>query len=130
MAPLTILAAERFYATVFDWTFKDAPRMADQPDHPETRLFDFSPSVSLTGGLQHKPEAANTGTPAAGPGGTCVYWLVEDLTKIAEVIEQAGGKMVGSKEPIAEGKSGLYRYFEDTEGNIGGVYQFLGCESV
>jgi predicted enzyme related to lactoylglutathione lyase len=51
---------------------------------------------------------------------------VEDLGKIAEVIVKAGGKMVGSEEPVKEGESGVYRYFEDTEGNVGGVYQFLG----
>jgi predicted enzyme related to lactoylglutathione lyase len=55
-----------------------------------------------------------------------VFWLVEDLGKTAEMIERAGGKMVGSEEPIKEGETGLYRYFEDTEGNVGGVYQFLG----
>jgi predicted enzyme related to lactoylglutathione lyase len=94
---------------------------------PPTRLFDFtSHGVSITGGIQHKPEEDKTGTPPAGPGGTLVYWLVEDLGKIAEVIEKAGGKMVGSGEPVREGESGVYRYFEDTEGNVGGVYQFLG----
>lgn len=30
--------------------------------------------------------------------------------------------MISDKLP--EGKSGLYRYFEDTEGNMGSVYQF------
>jgi predicted enzyme related to lactoylglutathione lyase len=73
---------------------------------PPTRLFDFtSRGVSITGGIQHKPEEDKTGTPPAGPGGTLVYWLVEDLGKIAEVIEKAGGKMVGSEEPVREGES-------------------------
>jgi predicted enzyme related to lactoylglutathione lyase len=123
---LTAYAAEAFYATVFNWTFKDVPRREDQPDHTKTRLFDFNPGgVSLSGGLQHRPEDEGTGTPAAGPGGVCLYWLVEDLNKIAEVIGKAGGKMVGSKEAIKEGEHGLYRYFEDTEGNVGAVYQMV-----
>ena len=57
-----------------------------------------------------------------------MYWLVEDLNKTVAVIETAGGKMIGSKEPIKEGESaqaGVYRYFEDTEGNVGGVYQLI-----
>ncbi|KAK3302640.1 uncharacterized protein B0T15DRAFT_543513 [Chaetomium strumarium] len=120
--------AEAFYATVFNWTFKDAPRREDhQPDHhAKTRLFDLTPGgVALSGGLQHRPEDEGTGTPAAGPGGVCLYWLVEDLGRVAEVIVKAGGKMVGSAEPLKEGESGLYRYFEDTEGNVGGVYQMV-----
>ncbi|KAL2126289.1 hypothetical protein VTI74DRAFT_1237 [Chaetomium olivicolor] len=121
--------AEKFYATVFNWSFRD-PKLPtpniNEPEKSKTRLFDFNPDISLSGGIQDRPERDGTGTPAAGPGGTCVYWLVEDLDKIAEVIEKAGGRMVGSKEPVKEGESGLYRYFEDTEGNVGGVYQFLG----
>ncbi|KAK4128019.1 hypothetical protein N657DRAFT_651817 [Parathielavia appendiculata] len=118
--------AEQFYATVFNWTYRDVPASDGQSDQTKTRLFDFNPDVSLSGGLLHQPAKAIPGAPAAGPGGTCVFWLVEDVDKIATVIEQAGGKMVGSQEPIKEGKSGLYRYFEDTEGNVGAVYQFLG----
>lgn len=69
----------------------------------------------------------STGAAGPGPGGVCAYWLVEDLKKIAEVIKEAGGKMRGeSEEPIKEGEFGLYRFFEDTEGNVGAVYQIVG----
>jgi predicted enzyme related to lactoylglutathione lyase len=66
------------------------------------------------------------GTRAAGPGGTCLHWLVKDLEETAGVIEQAGGKMVQSKGPLKEGDSALDRYFEDTEGNVAAVYQLVG----
>ncbi|KAK4096292.1 hypothetical protein N658DRAFT_480910 [Parathielavia hyrcaniae] len=118
--------AEQFYATVFNWTYRDHPASDNQPEQSKTRLFDFNPDVSLSGGLLHQPEKEIPGCPAAGPGGICVYWLVEDLDKIATVIEQAGGKMVGSQEAQKEGKFGLYRFFEDTEGNVGAVYQVVG----
>ncbi|GAB1319956.1 hypothetical protein MFIFM68171_10166 [Madurella fahalii] len=117
--------AEKFYAAVFNWSFHDPP--ANQSDGPKTRLFSFtSAGVALHGGIQHKPETSNTGTPAAGHGGVCIYWLVEDLAETAKVIEHAGGKMIGSMEPIKEGESGFYRYFEDTEGNVGAVHQLVG----
>lgn len=48
---------------------------------------------------------------------------MEDIDKVSETIVAAGGKMVSDKVP--EGKFGLYRYFEDTEGNVGAVYQFI-----
>lgn len=94
------------------------------PEGSETQMMDFNPDVALHGGIVSASEGR--GMPGAGPGGTCMYWIVDDLDRIAEVIEKAGGKMVGSTTPIKEGQSGLYRYFEDTEGNVGAVYKFLG----
>lgn len=58
----------------------------------------------------------------AGRGGYCIYWMVDDLDAISAIIETAGGKMVTNKEK--EGDHGMHRLFEDTEGNIGGVYVF------
>jgi predicted enzyme related to lactoylglutathione lyase len=78
--------------------------------------------VQLSGGIQKAPDS--TGVMRAGPGGVCVYWLVEDVEAMVGVIEKAGGKVVSDVKQ--EGKSGLYRFFEDTEGNVGGVYQFIG----
>lgn len=66
----------------------------------------------------------STGVLNTGPGGICIYWLVEDLEKIGPIIEEAGGKMLSG--PEKEGDSGFYRYFKDTEGTIGGVYQIVG----
>jgi predicted enzyme related to lactoylglutathione lyase len=117
---ITSETAHGFYSTVFNWKFKDTP--SDLKKAEEVRQFDFNPDVFLSGGIQRVPEP--TGTLATGRGGVCVYWLVEDVEKIGDVIEKAGGKMLSTTEK--EGEGGLYRFFEDTEGNLGGVYQFLG----
>ena len=81
--------------------------------------FDFNPSLSLTGGIQKAPD--HTSHFAPGKGGICIYWFVEDVEAISSVIETAGGKMLSEKEK--EGEFGLYRFFEDTEGSVGAVYQ-------
>lgn len=38
-------------------------------------------------------------------------------------IQEAGGKMVGDKHP--EGASGWYHRWEDTEGNVVGIYTLI-----
>lgn len=58
-----------------------------------------------------------------GHGGTTAFWLVEDLDKVSDTIVAAGGKMLSGPEP--EGDFGVYRYFEDTEGNMGSVYKIV-----
>ena len=85
-------------------------------------MFDFRPSLELSGGIQKSPHETGLVTP--GRGGVTLYFLVEDLEKTSQAIEKAGGKMVSG--PVKEGTSGLYRVFEDTEGNFGGAYQFVG----
>jgi predicted enzyme related to lactoylglutathione lyase len=84
-------------------------------------MFDFNPDVFLTGGIQRVPE--NTGTLSTGRGGICMYWFVEDVDKAGELIEQNGGKMLSDRQK--EGESGIFRYFEDTEGNVGAVYMMV-----
>lgn len=85
-------------------------------------MFDFSSKgVNLTGGILRVPES--TGNLKVGAGGVYINWHVEDLEKTAVVIEQAGGKMLS--EVKEEGTSGLYRYFQDIEGNVGLVYQVV-----
>ncbi len=81
--------------------------------------FDFNPDVFLSGCIRRTPEP--TGRLAPGHGGICLYWLVEDVEKIGKVIEEAGGKVLSGVEK--ESEYGLYRFFEDTEGNMGAVYQ-------
>lgn len=87
----------------------------------ETRLrsFDFSPDSSLSGGIVFVPDEA--GILKTGHGGTCMHWFVEDLKQTSEAIIAAGGKILSGVQP--ESGFGLYRYFEDTEGNLGSIYQ-------
>ncbi|KAK5654698.1 hypothetical protein OQA88_7022 [Cercophora sp. LCS_1] len=112
--------AHKFYSTVFNWEFKP-PTAADTEGGkaPEFIKFDFNPDVTLSGCIRDGPD--KTGNLAPGRGGICLYWLVEDVEKIGDVIDKAGGKMLSGAEK--EGEYGLYRFFEDTEGNLGAVYQ-------
>lgn len=117
--------SHKFYSTVFNWTFKNPEVLDASPDAKDTKpvMVDFNPDVNISGGISRVREAAAPKfAPLPGRGGICLYWLVDDVEKIGEVIEKAGGKMLSAAEK--EGEHGLYRYFEDTEGNLGGVYQF------
>ncbi|KAH7193674.1 uncharacterized protein B0J16DRAFT_335770 [Fusarium flagelliforme] len=111
-----VTRASEFYKTVFNFSFSE-----ETEKHPKDQLmkFDFNPSLGLTGGIQKAPD--HTGHFAPGKGGICIYWFVEDVEAIGSVIENAGGKMLSEKEK--EGEFGLYRFFEDTEGSVGAVYQ-------
>ena len=113
-------AAHKFYSTVFNWTFKDAQDLEENP--PERlRMMDFRPDIELSGGIVKVPEP--TGVMKPGVAGVVVYYLVEDVDKIGTVIEEAGGKMLSDKQK--EGKSGVFRLFQDPDGTVGGVYQIL-----
>jgi predicted enzyme related to lactoylglutathione lyase len=113
----SILAA-KFYGTVFNFTFKP-----ESESHPASklRMFDFKPDVNLSGGIHKVSESTHTVRP--GHGGVCMHWFVEDVQKTGDLIEQAGGKMLSGVEK--EGKQGIYRYFEDTEGSVGSIYQMV-----
>lgn len=110
--------AFEFYETVFKFSFKDA---TEKYPKEQIRMFDFNPSLGLTGGIQKAPD--HTGHFAPGKGGICVYWFVENVDTIGPIIEKAGGKMLSEKEK--EGEHGLFRFFEDTEGTVGAVYQMV-----
>ncbi|RGP73405.1 glyoxalase-like domain-containing [Fusarium longipes] len=111
-----VTRASEFYKAVFNFSYAEST-----DKHPKDQLmkFDFNPSLGLTGGIQKAPD--HTGNFAPGKGGICIYWFVENVDAIGSVIEKAGGKMLSEKEK--EGEYGLYRFFEDTEGSIGAVYQ-------
>ncbi|CEI67248.1 hypothetical protein FVEN_g5843 [Fusarium venenatum] len=111
-----VTRASEFYKTVFKFSFKEA---TDKYPKEQLMQFDFNPSLGLTGGIQKAPDHTGNFTP--GKGGVCIYWYVEDVDSIGSVIEKAGGKMLSEKEK--EGDHGLYRFFEDTEGSVGAVYQ-------
>ena len=119
--------AHNFYAKVFNWTFKPpttststtSTTTTTTSETPDLIKFDFNPDVSLSGCVRRVPE--ETGILAPGRGGICLYWLVEDVEQVGSIIEDAGGKMLSGV--VKESDYGLYRFFEDTEGNVGAVYQ-------
>ncbi|KAI1078997.1 Glyoxalase/Bleomycin resistance protein/Dihydroxybiphenyl dioxygenase [Whalleya microplaca] len=112
-----------FYKQVFNWPFYGDSQPAGY-DKAQIMLFEFSdPRVS--GGVVKVPSDVNSGqVRRGGRGGACVWWLVADVQEIAPAIEREGGRLISGV--MEEGKNGHYRYFEDPEGNVGVVYQFVG----
>ncbi|KAK1826805.1 Glyoxalase/Bleomycin resistance protein/Dihydroxybiphenyl dioxygenase [Podospora conica] len=118
--------SHKFYSTVFNWTWKN-PEVLDTPSRPEDNkpvMVDFNPDVNISGGisLAHHP-SSDKFAPRPGRGGVVISWLVGDVEATAKVIEEAGGKMMS--EARDEGGHGVYRYFEDVDGNLGSIYQFI-----
>ncbi|KAH8659951.1 Glyoxalase/Bleomycin resistance protein/Dihydroxybiphenyl dioxygenase [Xylariales sp. PMI_506] len=111
--------ASDFYAAVFNWEFTPP---SDEHPTEEVQMFTFRPDVELSGGFLKTPNEQGLLKP--GRSGVWMSWLVEDLDTTAALVEKAGGKVL--TDAVKEGKSGLYRYFEDTEGNMGAFYQFIG----
>ncbi|ROT37478.1 hypothetical protein SODALDRAFT_334581 [Sodiomyces alkalinus F11] len=115
---LCLDVAARFYKTVFDFEWVPSPRY----DASELQMFDFSgKGVNISGGIQKVPD--ETGLLNAGPGGVCIHWLVESLEDSARAIEGAGGEVLTGT--MKEGDFGVYRYFKDTEGNVGSMHQMV-----
>ena len=56
-----------------------------------------------------------------GANGVRVYFQSDDLTVILDRVEPAGGKIIVPKTLITE-EIGHFGLFEDTEGNIHGLY--------
>ncbi|KAI9861549.1 MAG: hypothetical protein M1813_005159 [Trichoglossum hirsutum] len=107
--------AKKFYADVFNWTFKPATET-----YPESMIAMFSvpdPKLSGLGGgiinvsdAQHKP----------GKGGSVIYLWVDSIEEALAKIKGAGGSVVQEKSP--EGDHGFLAKFADTEGNVHGIY--------
>ncbi|KPM41465.1 hypothetical protein AK830_g5077 [Neonectria ditissima] len=125
--PKLTTAGSRFYKAVFNWPFYGETQPAEY-DKDKVMLFEFQdPRVS--GGVVKVPEDVNSGrVRASGRGGVCVWWLVEDVQQTSLVIQREGGRV--TSDVLVEGKNGLYRYFEDPDGNVGVIYQFVGQVAV
>jgi predicted enzyme related to lactoylglutathione lyase len=103
--------AKAFYSTVFNWSFKALPAMA------EDQYISFVASDKKTMGGIVKTEAASH---LKGPGAVKLYIYVEDLEKAIDDIVKNGGKKCSEIEP--EGDTGLMIHFDDCEGNRFGIY--------
>lgn len=108
-----VARGKKFYADAFDFSFKPNPAGYKEED---IAMFTLNhPGGMLTGGIC---KAVENSTPG---GGTVLYFMVEDVDKALAKIEGLGGKTREPKKP--EGEHGLMGLFEDTEGNVHGVYQ-------
>lgn len=108
---------KKFYADTFGWQMQDmGPDMGNyvivttteevnQNGQPKT-------PGQINGGLT--PKGANSPYPT-------VTLQVDDIKEHMEKIKKSGGKIVTEIMPV--GDMGLLVYFEDTEGNITGIWQ-------
>ena len=107
--------ASAFYSEAFGWQFNQFPgfeywsavtTMSDKEGRPT------SPG-SINGGMGKQGVMA--------PMGVTVTLQVADIDAALAKVEKLGGKVTGKKTPV--GDIGFSGYFEDTEGNVVGLWQ-------
>ena len=109
--------AKKFYSQVFEWQISGVPGM---PYHMVTTTpvgSDFRPKTpgAINGGMLQRDATIRS---------PVITVNVDDMKAALERIEAAGGKVVGEPSPV--GDMGIAAYFQDTEGNLLGVWQPLG----
>ena len=109
--------AKKFYSQVFEWQISGMPGMPYHMVNTTAVGSDFRPKEpgAINGGmLQRDPTIRSP----------VITVNVDDIAAALERIKAAGGKVV--KEPSKVGDMGIAAYFQDTEGNVLGVWQPLG----
>lgn len=105
--------AKSFYATIFGWEFK--PWSEDYVSIFASKVNEKGESAevgAINGGLQKRSLRAKHPT---------IVIQVDSIDETIEKIEQQGGKVAISKEPV--GDMGYYAQFDDPEGNRIGLFQ-------
>jgi predicted enzyme related to lactoylglutathione lyase len=106
-----------FYREVFDWQIQSMPEMNYNivSTGPATEEGMPSEPGYIGGGMMQRQE----------PVGTPVITLdVPDIDAALVAIEKNGGSAVGEKMTV--GDMGFAAYFNDTEGNLMGLWQSAG----
>lgn len=110
--------ASEFYTKAFGWNITQFPgfeywslgtTMSDKDGRPTT-------PGAINGGLGKKGVMA--------PDAVTVTISVTDIDKALATVKKLGGKQNGQKQAV--GDMGWSAYFEDTEGNIIGLFQSKG----
>ena len=109
--------ARGFYRDVFDWQIQSMPEM-------DYNLVSTGPSTDQ--GMPSEPGFIGGGMmQRQAPVTTPVITLqVDDIDATVIAIEKHGGKAVGEK--MAVGDLGFAAYFNDSEGNLMGLWQSAG----
>jgi predicted enzyme related to lactoylglutathione lyase len=109
--------AQDFYKNIFGWQVTEVPGMPYWIIHTVETDEQQMPKESgaINGGFFKKEEGENISP--------VIVINVPDIDEYIKNIEQAGGKVVLSKNQV--GDFGLYARFTDTEGNIVGIWQDL-----
>lgn len=107
--------AKKFYSKIFGWKINDVPNMEYSIVHTvevDAKNMPKEPGA-INGGIMTN---ANVKTPV-------IVISVKSVDSYHKKIEKAGGKIVMPTTKVAD--MGLYARFQDTEGNIIGIWQNL-----
>ncbi len=108
--------ASAFYSKAFGWQI-------DQ--YPDFEYWSLGTTPSDNGRMPTSPGAINGGMGKKGktaPENVTITIGVADIDATLESVKKLGGKVTMKKTPI--GDMGFNAYFQDTEGNVIGLYQF------
>jgi predicted enzyme related to lactoylglutathione lyase len=107
--------ASAFYSKVFGWGFNQFPGF---------EYWSVLTTASDRNGTPTTPGSINGGMGKQGvmaPKDVTITINVADIDAALETVKKNGGKMTGKKMPV--GDMGFSAYFEDTEGNVIGLWQ-------
>jgi len=109
--------ARSFYRDVFDWQIQEMPEMAYNMVSTGPTSDQGMPAEPgfIGGGMMQRQ------TPVTSP---VLTLQVDDIDAAVVAIEKHGGKSVGEK--MAVGDMGFAAYFNDSEGNLMGLWQNAG----
>ena len=106
--------AQKFYKDTFQWTINSMPEMGyalvgGTPANSDGMLAE---SGSINGGMLLREE------PVKHP---VITISVESIDETEKQIQKNGGKLIRKKMPV--GDMGFASYFQDTEGNVVGLWE-------
>lgn len=108
--------AQAFYANAFGWQMNPLPGM---------NYTMVGTTMSDQNGVPTEAGAINGGMMKRQPPfrGPVITILVDEINSALENVQKLGGSVVRKKESIGDGNMGFTAYFNDTEGNLIGLYQ-------
>ena len=107
--------AVAFYTKAFGWNITK---------FPDFDYWTLGTTAVDKNGMPKAPGSINGGMGKQGemgPNAVTVTINVADVDKALATVKKLGGKAVGKKMPV--GDMGFSAYFEDTEGNVIGLWQ-------
>lgn len=108
--------ARKFYSGIFGWKMFEVPGM----DYTMV-----STGVTDEKGMPQSPGYIGGGIGKRGAQlkHPIVTIVVDDISATEKTIEKHGGKILQKKQAIGDGSMGHTGYFQDSEGNVVGLYQ-------
>jgi uncharacterized protein len=109
--------ARSFYRDLFDWQIQTVPEMGYNLVSTGPASQEGGPSEPgyIGGGMLQRQAPVNT---------PVITLEVDDIDATLIAIEKHGGSAVGEKMPV--GDMGFAAYFNDSEGNLMGLWQNAG----